>query len=611
VKRSAIFFLGVFSASAGCTRTPSGVADSADSAVSGVSHTRGATLAVELASTASVSVEQLRRHVVYLASDELEGRGASTAGLQKAALYLSKELAAAGVAPLFGDSYQQAFEMPVGTSFGASNSISGLVRGKDFEPLALSASGTVSASLVFAGFGITAGSGIAAVEQKYDDYFHLDVAKKIVVVLPGEPELGGGRRSAHHASLRAKVLRAREAKAAAVLIVREKLGSAGRVFDAEADAGIIVFAITEKAASKLLGFDVRAARRGIEASKKPASRAVAGVVSISAEILRERRLVGNVGGLLIPSSSTSTETVVIGAHYDHLGYGGSSSLSEGEKPAVHNGADDNASGSAAIVEIARSLAATPGGLRRRVAFLLFAGEESGLLGSSYFVKHAPFEVGSIVAMINLDMVGRLREDKINVMGVKTGVELEQLARRFVGAQGLVGSYGGDGYGPSDHTSFYAAGVPVLFLFTGAHADYHRPSDDAETLNYAGLARVSNVAADLIRALASAEDRVRYVAAPAPMIMGGGGGYGPYFGSIPDFGEAAGGVLLAGVRAGSPAERAGLRKGDLLMRFAGVEVKSLEDFTVALRGCGPGQVVEVEFVREGKKVAVKAKLEARQ
>lgn len=574
-------------------------------------------LALVLAGTASISAARLRAHVSMLASDAFEGRGPATAGIHRAANYLESELKSLGLEPLFGDRYRQPFDLTVAATLGPENALTQggarpFLLSRDFAPFLFSASGSVKGSLIFAGYGIT------SKDLGYDDYGAIEAAGKIVVILSGEPGEDDekspfdGRRLTPHASLRAKVVRAREAKALAVLIVRDSLADARTHGESYTDAGILALKVTKETATLLLGFDPMRLKRQIDRSYRPKTRpGIRSPALIKASIVYDHRTVDNIGALLTPKTATSTESVLIGAHYDHLGLGGPSSLSGSDAPEIHNGADDNASGTSVVLEVARSLKSDPRTLRRRVAFVLFAGEESGLLGSAHFIKHAPFELSSLAAMINLDMVGRLRDRNLNVMGTKTGAGLEALARRLVSSRGLEGSYGGDGYGPSDHTSFYSNGTPVLFLFTGAHENYHKPNDDTETLNYTGMAEVAAVTADLVRALSFLDPRPAYQSAPAPPSLAGGGGYGPYFGSIPDFGDQKDGVRLAGVRAGSPAERAGVQKGDVITRFHGITIKNLEDLTVALRSSAPGDEVEVELARGDARLKVRAKLEKRQ
>lgn len=562
--------------------------------------------------SATLSMARLKADVAELASDAYEGRGPATKGLGKAAAYLERELKKLKVSPAFGKSFRQPFEMTVGVKLGKKNRL--LVDGQaqkvgtDFMPYGFSKSGEVKGELVFAGYGIS------AKEYDYDDYAGLDVANKVVVVLGDEPgELDpkspfDGRRPTRHSQLRTKSLLAREAKAAALLVVKDPL-SGKLPSEPESEAGIVALRITPQVASALLGFDVLKKKEAIDATFKPSGQVTRRSTELAVEILRERRKVDNVGAFVGPADAK--EVVVLGAHYDHLGYGGADSLSGTDQPLIHNGADDNASGTAAILEVARDLSAHPEGLRRRVLFLWFAGEESGLLGSNHFVKHAPFELKSVKAMLNLDMVGRMQGGKLHVMGTKTAPEWDALVQKVVHDRGLLGRFGGDGYGPSDHTSFYAEGVPVLFLFTGAHSDYHKPSDDADRINYRGLALAGAVAGDLVRIAATSAVTPSYVAAPPPAAPSGGHGYGAYFGSIPDFGEEVKGVLLAGVREGSPAEKAGVKKGDLITRFNGVAVLNLQDLTVALRACAPGDVVEVELLRAGAPLKVQATLQKRE
>jgi len=567
---------------------------------------------MSLVQTASISAQSLREHVYYLAGDELEGRGPATAGLDKAARYLVAELQKAGLRPAFEDSYRQPFEMLIGVQLGARNQLSqgkrAFTLGEHFVPYTFSAGGDVHGVPVFAGYGIR------SKDHEYDDYAGLDVKGKVVIALAYEPgdddpkSPFDGKRRTTHASVRSKVLLAREAGAVALLVVSDKLDpkAPGPV---SKDGGIFAARISAQAAKQLLGFDVLKRKKAIDRSYAPNNAGPARAeVQLTIDIERKRRTVHNIAAIAGPAQAK--EVVVLGAHYDHLGMGGEGSLSGTSEPRIHNGADDNASGTAAVLEVAKSLGPTAHKGQRKLLFIFFAGEEHGLLGSSHFVQHPPVPVGQMAAMINLDMVGRLRDQRMNFMGVKTAPEFEALARAAATARGLTGTYGGDGYGPSDHTAFYAKGVPVLFLFTGAHADYHKPSDDPDTLNYPGLAAVAAVAADVVGSLAQASQRPTYVKAPPPKKHGGGG-YGPYFGSIPDFGEPVQGVKFSGVRSQSPADKAGVLKGDVLIEFGGLEVHNLQDFTIALRRCAPGDTVSLKVQRAGKVLEFSATLTRRE
>ena len=294
--------------------------------------------------------------------------------------------------------------------------------------------------------------------------------------------------------------------------------------------------------------------------------------------------------------------VVVGAHFDHLGRSTEGALDPDRKNVIRRGADDNASGTAAVLELARLFAAAPP--KRSLVFVTFSGEELGLLGSEYFATHSPLPLDSAVAMVNFDMVGRLRDDKLIVYGVATAAELPAI----VDEANLTASVStplrltalGDGFGPSDHSSFYARGIPVLHFFTDLHEDYHSAGDVPSKINAGGEARVVDLAERVIRAIADRPSRLTFVrsAAPAP-VAGSRQGSDVYLGSIPDMSNSAGhGLRLTGVRAGSPAEQAGLTAGDVIVEFAGRAVKDLYDFSDALYSHRPGDAVSVTVLRNG-------------
>jgi hypothetical protein len=266
------------------------------------------------------------------------------------------------------------------------------------------------------------------------------------------------------------------------------------------------------------------------------------------------------------------------------------------------GADDNASGTAALLHLADVFGSRAKRGRpplHNLVFCAFTGEEMGLVGSSHFTDQPTRPLESVEAMLNMDMVGRLRDNRLMMMGVGTAIEFADLVQRVNQANGKFDlKLSNDGFGPSDHSSFYKRKVPVLMLFTGAHADYHKPSDTADKINYEGLARVAGFAGALVDSL-DARPRPTYVVAKADSSMGriaGGGGYGAYLGTIPDYMQTEGGVLLSGVRAGGPAEQAGLKGGDVIIKFDGVRIDNIYDYTFALRSRKPGQAVRITVKR---------------
>lgn len=303
------------------------------------------------------------------------------------------------------------------------------------------------------------------------------------------------------------------------------------------------------------------------------------------------------------------EFVVIGAHIDHLGRGAMGSLAPDEKGAIHNGADDNASGVGALVALAERLAANPPA--RSVLFLAFTGEESGLLGSEYFVNHPTVPLAQVRAMLNMDMVGRLEADPMLVYGVATAEEWRAMLDEAQVAHGVPMVYHGDGVGPSDHTSFYLKDIPVLHFFTNVHEDYHRPSDDWEKIDFEGVEKVVAVVEQIARGVADRREVLTLVRGQAPPpATTRGSGYGAYLGTVPDYSPADYGVRLSGVREGSPADEAGLRAGDIIVRFDDEEIADLVAMTEALRVRKPGDTVRITVLRDGATVTVTAKLGSR-
>jgi hypothetical protein len=308
----------------------------------------------------------------------------------------------------------------------------------------------------------------------------------------------------------------------------------------------------------------------------------------------------NVVGVLPGSGDLRDQAVVVGAHYDHLGLGGSSSLEPDSVGVIHNGADDNASGVAALIEVARLLAAETSSDRRAIVFVAFTGEEAGLLGSDYYVKNPVHSTDSTYAMINFDMVGRLEDNTLIAIGTGSATELPTLLDSLNAEAQFDLATQDDPWGRSDHSSFYGASMPVVHFFTDNHADYHRPSDDWDKIDSTGVVRISEYTADLTWVFATRVDRLTFVDVPQPAPMGGTDN-GAWLGSIPDMSGSPGGVRFSGVRAGSPADSAGLMAGDVLVQLGDQEVADLYDMTAALRAHSPGDRVTIVVLREGERV----------
>jgi hypothetical protein len=572
--------------------------------------------------------EWLLEQVRSLSAPDMEGRGSGTAGAERAARHVAAVFRAAGLRPGGdGGTYLQPFSVPTGIRLGPANALAVLAPaprafalGRDFTPLAVSADGVAEGEVVFAGYGITAPA------LGWDDYAGLDARGKIVLVVSGDPRPSDPttpfrRPDAYHFAERShKIINAREHGARGILLVAhpaapgETLPALRGLAQPWSTAALFV---TRASADLLLAPAGRRLAEAIDAIDRalaPGSFPLPGVrARLEVSLVRERGTAANVVGVLPGTDpGLAREAIVIGAHYDHLGHGGEGSLAPDQVGAVHPGADDNASGTAAVLGLARAFAAA-GGTPRTLVFVAFAGEELGLLGSAHYVRHPAHPLDATILMVNLDMVGRLREGKLYLGGVDSGTGLRALvtAAASPASRGLAPELRGDPFAPSDHTTFYLASRPVLFFFTGAHADYHRPSDTWEKLNAPGLEAVTAFAARVVDATARAPVAPAYVRIQAPPSPVRAGGYGPFFGVIPEFGEAERpGVRISGVRPGSPADRAGVQAGDVLVSFGGVAVKTLEDFTFALRGRRPGETVEFSVVRGGAERRLRATLEER-
>jgi hypothetical protein len=593
-----------------------------------------ALVATAFSATVSIDPKVYLDEVKYLSSPELKGRLTGSPELEKAAGYLSAKYESFGLAAV-GGSYQQPFQVTTDARLGPHNRFSFTEHGHtvklhwdEFVPFNFSQTGKMTGAVVFAGYGIT------APEYHYDDYAGLDAKGKIVLILRHEPQESDpnsvfeGKSYTQHAQFASKASNAKMHGAIGVLLVMDRanhpdLSDELEKFGATAgpsNAGIPFVQVKEE---KVDGWFADAGKRladlqaGIDRDLKPRSFAFPDAIRVDAELDVERA-VKTVHNVVAYRKGQTAEYVIIGGHYDHLGLGGQYSLAPSETGTIHPGADDNASGAAGVLELARWFSKQPDG-KRGILFLNFAGEEEGLLGSAYYAEHPLLPLKDAVAMVNLDMIGRMRDGRVYLGGADTGTTLRAMVEKLVARRDVKVDYsGGPSEGSSDHTSFTAHQVPALFFFSGLHSDYHKPSDTWEKIDAPGAAKILGLVADLVTVLRDESDRPGFLKV-APNPHGGGdssnpgpvSGYGPYFGSVPDFAEGIQGVKFADVRENSPAAKAGLKAGDILVEFDGKPIGNLYDFTYALRGKKPGDEVTVKVMRDGKPVTAQCTLSRRE
>jgi hypothetical protein len=641
------------------------------------------------ANAAESSVESRLKHdVTFLASDECEGRGVGTQGINKAADFIAQEFAKAGLKPVGVDgSWFQPFTM-TGTATrsgpsrlvlrGPLGQVIELTVDHDFRPVGLSAGGqATNVPVVFAGHAAT------AKDIKFDDFQGLDVAGKVLIVVRKTPRPDDkvtpfdGNKAGHHAALATKLVNADQHKAAAVLFVNDRATAqaADPLMDfaytasASSPAAVpalhVLRAVVDQLLQSVRGVRLSDIENDVDRDLQPRNGPLTGwTATVQVGIQRPTIAVKNIVGVLDGSGPLANENVVIGAHYDHLGLGGSASLAPGVK-AIHHGADDNGSGTTMLIELARRFGAINNRVGRRLVFIAFSGEESGLLGSQHYCKNPLFPLGNTVAMINMDMVGRLRpakpqppakpgqrdlawvmpwlpaswlpgvwlpsvpaaaatatadtkpkpkesasastsppRDNLIVYGTGTAKTFDSLLESLNKDYNFQLKKVAGGTGPSDHQSFYEKKIPVFFFFTGEHADYHKPSDTADKINISGMAKITNLVTDVIRQVSTVADRPTYVAVQESTPARGPEGSMPRIGIRPDYGDGQDGVLLGGVNANGPAAKGGLKEGDRIVSVGGKTVKNLEAYMVLMMEQKKGQPIELGIIRGGKPLSVK-------
>jgi aminopeptidase YwaD len=578
-----------------------------------------------------ITQQEIYEHIKYLASDKLEGRYPGTEGDVLARQYISREFEKYGLVPEGDSAYIQRFDMNAGMTTGNSNSLTfyskdktAKVKSDDFTPLGISANGKVKGGLVFSGYGINAQM------LDYSDFKDakgniVNVEGKIIVIMRYSPTTTNlqNDKFAKFEELRTKIASFKDLKPAGVIIITPPINNTSSNMDILMDvgfdmvsqsAGIPIINVKRSYIENFLkqkGFDLNKIQSEINSSIKPNCIELTDVTAeFEVNLQVKYAKTGNILGFIEGSDPVlKNEVIVIGAHFDHLGYGGRNSMYQGKDKQIHYGADDNASGTTGVMELAQKFASEKSKLKRSILFLCFTGEEEGLIGSSYFVKSEKFKEFNTVAMINMDMIGRLNDDKLILNGTGTSPywtsKIEELNKTY----NFKTSYNPDGFGPSDHSSFYGKDIPVLMFFTDLHGDYHKPADTYDKINSQGEEKVLKLAYDLIYDLSTRDSKPEFtkVAAKQDDNKGERKAVRVYVGTVPDFSSSDPGYKISGVQAGSPAEKAGILAGDIMIKFGGKDIGNLYDYTAALGEFKPGQEVEVVLKRGTEEITVKVVL----
>ena len=589
---------------------------------------------------------RLKADVSFLAADAREGRAPGTNGIEDAARYIAETFKQYGLKPAPGaDGYFQRFHVTGIPRLGEPSELT-IFRSDDrilkaelkteFSPLAIGTSGSQEQiPIAFAGYGITAKD--SALRLDYDDYAGVDVRGKAVLIIRREPQQDredspfAGTKTSDYATFRHKASNAFQHGAAMVLLVNDLAGLHGDedrllslLLAGRSTLTKLPFAmLSRKFADKILAAagepDLAELEKQIDADLKPRSRVLRGV-SLSAKVTINRPSVEteNVVGVLEGVGPLAEETIIIGGHYDHLGRGGSDSGSlSSTSTDIHNGADDNASGTAMVLEMARRLGSRPDRLPRRVVFMAFSGEERGLLGSQYYADHPLYPLASTVMMVNFDMVGRLNgRSELTMIGTGTSPGIDALVDVLGKSAGLtIKKVSGmtDGFGGSDHQSFYGKNIPVLFAFTGMHPDYHRPSDDSDRINYTGMGRIADYVELIVLDLVRRPERPAFARLASPsrttrQSASASAGMSVTMGVMPDYAdEAKAGMKITGVRDGGPAAKAGLKGGDTIVRLGGKPISTIYDYMESLKRFKPGDKTDVVVVRDGTEIKIQVVL----
>ncbi len=574
-------------------------------------------LSILLPSLFALDQNGLVAHLTYLASDKLEGRGPTTAGIDSAANYIAAHFQKYGLKPGGNeDTYFQKMNVKIGVDAGENNRLK--LNGKSYQfnlhysAAGFSDNGTVSGPVVFAGYGII------APEINYDDFGNTDFAGKIALIFTGVPgdsnstNVSNAPDKSIHGDLIRKTIHAKTRKAVGVIFVNSDFrNEPNEILPSLRDgygyhnAGIPVIHITNEALKDAIGKDkYQMLTKNIESNKTNNDESITAemIVDLKAQEVELENVIAILPG---SNDSLSNAPLIIGAHYDHLGYGGPSSKAPGVHE-IHNGADDNASGVAALLELSARFAKSEPQPERPIVFIAFTGEEIGLIGSTYYNRHPVYPLDNVIAMLNLDTVGRMKDNKLIIFGSGTATQWEHILNGYNHKHQLELILQPDGNSPSDHAAFYTQGIPVLHFFSGANEDYHKPGDDVDKINFEGLTKITNYVFDIGQYLAKRTDALSFESSVSTKkqhpgaIRKGKKGNRPWLGTVPDFTyQGNDGLKLSGVSAGSPCEKAGLKAGDLITQIDDVEIRSIYELNHVLQSHEPGNKITVKYLRNGE------------
>lgn len=561
-----------------------------------------------------ITSDAYQQHVNYLASDELEGRMTGTEGDRLAAQYIQKHFHNFGLKPLFGESYLQDFPFDAEKKHGDNNFFTLTKKGneKDLDFNEDFSTITYSDNITFTGGVVFVGYGISAPNLEWDDYEGIDVTGKAVLVMRNSPEPDEPHSKFSRASsMRFKASVAKDKGASAIIFVNGHYPEnvTDEFIITRFDRGSPIKDLAVVQISRNLTDEIFQSQnlsfsdyqKEMNEKKKPSSFNIDNIsVKITTEVQTVKNYGQNVAGYLPGNDPIlKDEFIIIGAHHDHIGWGDFGTMFQGSSREIHNGADDNASGTAGVIELARQFSSVKDKIRRSIIFMTFSGEELGLIGSQYFTQNSPVKLENVVSMFNLDMIGRINDENTLILnGTGSSSIWHDLFNELNNNNYFQLSFNDDSFSSSDHASFYSKEIPVVFFFTGIHGDYHRPTDTAEKINSEKAVSILNFIFNAATKIDQNDERPDYIKVERSST-GGAMSFRVYVGVIPDYSSSPEGFKISGVNPNSPAEKAGLRGGDIITQIGEKKINDIYDYTYVLSDHNPGDKVELRFLREGK------------